>query len=318
MIKTIKYTLISLVTLVILGSTIQAQELYGISHLGSNGLSTLHTIDKETGAADAVGPVGFERCGSMDFDAQGTLYAICERPDGSDITVLVKIDITTGAGLEIGPTGNCQSWTDMSFRNSDGTLYATGYNNDPMSPCTETMGFVQNWLTTINTGTGQSTLINIINQAQGAGNAAAFSPGDSLYYLVGDFSTPGTNILYTVNLQTGGVTVISNPTYPGLIADDIPRSNAMDFDQASGVLYLSVVNGSGMQMTRRNFIGMIEDVNTGLVTIIGPTVEGLDAIAIKPPLERNVPTLSEWGLIAMAALLGIVGFMVARRKQDIV
>jgi len=29
----------------------------------------------------------------------------------------------------------------------------------------------------------------------------------------------------------------------------------------------------------------------------------------------NVPTLSEWGLITMAALLGIVGFMVMRRKR---
>ncbi len=29
----------------------------------------------------------------------------------------------------------------------------------------------------------------------------------------------------------------------------------------------------------------------------------------------NVPTLSEWGLIAMASLLGIVGFMVVRRRQ---
>ena len=29
----------------------------------------------------------------------------------------------------------------------------------------------------------------------------------------------------------------------------------------------------------------------------------------------NVPTLSEWGLIAMAGVLGIVGFMVIRRKR---
>lgn len=29
---------------------------------------------------------------------------------------------------------------------------------------------------------------------------------------------------------------------------------------------------------------------------------------------RNVPTISEWGLIAMAAILGIVGFMVIRRR----
>lgn len=30
---------------------------------------------------------------------------------------------------------------------------------------------------------------------------------------------------------------------------------------------------------------------------------------------KDVPTLSEWGLIAMASLLGIVGFMVVRRRQ---
>ncbi len=29
----------------------------------------------------------------------------------------------------------------------------------------------------------------------------------------------------------------------------------------------------------------------------------------------RVPTLSEWGLIAMAGILGIVGFMVMRRRK---
>ncbi|MCK5392109.1 MAG: IPTL-CTERM sorting domain-containing protein [Deltaproteobacteria bacterium] len=29
----------------------------------------------------------------------------------------------------------------------------------------------------------------------------------------------------------------------------------------------------------------------------------------------TVPTLSQWGLIAMAAILGIVGFMVMRRRK---
>ena len=30
---------------------------------------------------------------------------------------------------------------------------------------------------------------------------------------------------------------------------------------------------------------------------------------------QSIPTLSEWGLIAMAAILGIVGFMVIRRRK---
>lgn len=34
-----------------------------------------------------------------------------------------------------------------------------------------------------------------------------------------------------------------------------------------------------------------------------------------PPAAAQVPTLSEWGLIAMAGVLGLVGFMVMRRKR---
>ena len=34
-----------------------------------------------------------------------------------------------------------------------------------------------------------------------------------------------------------------------------------------------------------------------------------------PPVVSSVPTLSEWGLIAMAVVLGIVGFMVMRRRK---
>jgi len=33
------------------------------------------------------------------------------------------------------------------------------------------------------------------------------------------------------------------------------------------------------------------------------------------PLAKNVPTLSEWSLIAMAGFLGLVGFMIVRRKN---
>lgn len=33
-----------------------------------------------------------------------------------------------------------------------------------------------------------------------------------------------------------------------------------------------------------------------------------------PDTVRNIPTLSEWGLIAMASILGLVGFIVMRRR----
>jgi len=39
-----------------------------------------------------------------------------------------------------------------------------------------------------------------------------------------------------------------------------------------------------------------------------------DCVFINRPI-RNIPTLSEWGLIAMAGVLGIVGFMAIRRRK---
>jgi Tol biopolymer transport system component len=39
------------------------------------------------------------------------------------------------------------------------------------------------------------------------------------------------------------------------------------------------------------------------------------ATCFDPNAASNVPTLSEWGLIAMASILGIVGFMVMRRRK---
>jgi len=40
-----------------------------------------------------------------------------------------------------------------------------------------------------------------------------------------------------------------------------------------------------------------------------------DSLFIPDQEPRTVPTLSEWGLIAMAGILGLVGFMVLRRRK---
>jgi Tol biopolymer transport system component len=39
------------------------------------------------------------------------------------------------------------------------------------------------------------------------------------------------------------------------------------------------------------------------------------AVCFDPSMARPIPTLGEWGLIAMAGILGIVGFMVIRRRK---
>jgi len=53
--------------------------------------------------------------------------------------------------------------------------------------------------------------------------------------------------------------------------------------------------------------------------INGGNPEGNDeiylAVCFDTSVARPIPTLGEWGLIAMASILGIVGFMVMRRRE---
>jgi hypothetical protein len=42
---------------------------------------------------------------------------------------------------------------------------------------------------------------------------------------------------------------------------------------------------------------------------------GIDTSCVLKP--ARIPTLSQWGLIAMAGILGIVGFMVMRRRKAV-
>ena len=70
--------------------------LYGAEENGD-----LITIDPLTGQGASVGPIGFDRVESLEFDARsGLLY-------GTDSTTrqLIRIDPRTGQGTAVGPTG---------------------------------------------------------------------------------------------------------------------------------------------------------------------------------------------------------------------
>jgi hypothetical protein len=54
---------------------------------------------------------------------------------------------------------------------------------------------------------------------------------------------------------------------------------------------------------------------TGTPTIVGNLPDCTDGLVFGQATPSQVPTLSEWGLISMAAILGIVGFMVIRRRK---
>jgi hypothetical protein len=44
-------------------------------------------------------------------------------------------------------------------------------------------------------------------------------------------------------------------------------------------------------------------------------IEVFLSVCFDPNAHTNVPTLSDWGLIALAGILGMAGFMVMRRRK---
>jgi hypothetical protein len=107
-----------------------------------------------------------------------------------------------------------------------------------------------------------------------------------------------------------------------------PAIVTYDFDQPfvvlSGLNVATVSNGN----TRLS----IPDANgifaEGILQFTGPvsslsvetnadntSFQNLTFGVFRSAVSLNIPTLSEWGMIAMAGILGIIGFMVVRRRQ---
>lgn len=254
--------------------------LYGAAYSGPDGLSTFYSVDASSGAATAIGAIGFQRVSGMDFHpGSGVLYAAAERNDGSNVAVLITINLATGAGTEVaalngGVAHNFgDTYSDLSFR-SDGALYAYLEPGDGVG--------------TIDVGTGALTPLGS-SGVDCCGNGIAFSSTDVLHHANEDS-------LHSLDQTTGAATLLASLGFPG--GQVFPRVNAMDFDPATGTLYASV---------RRDFASYLATIDpvTGTVTSIGASQDGLDALAV-----FFVPEPGTLALLAAAA------FGLARRRQS--
>jgi parallel beta-helix repeat protein len=230
--------------------------LYGAAHLGPQGASTLYALDPTTGRAIRVGPIGFQRVSGMDVDASGTLYATGSSPI-RDEHILLTIDPMTGAGTAVGLTGaeglGFDTVTDLSFRNGDNRLYVYFGPGD-------TVG-------TLDLATGSAMALGS-SAVFCCGNGIAFSPEDLLFHA-------NDKALHLLD-QEGDMATVMAPLTFHPPAENRPRINAMDFQPSTGILFASLSDGSAD--LPENYLATINTV-TGEVSIIGRTVDGLDALA---------------------------------------
>lgn len=256
--------------------------LYGSAYSGRAGPATLYRIDPLSGEATLIGPIGFNRVGALDFHPEtGVLYGVGERANTTDtVGVLITIDPLTGLGTEIGPTG-LPNTQDISFRNGDSTLYGH-YRDQGCGKCDVLGG--NNYVVTFTLDSGTATVLGPTDTCC-SGNGIAFSSGDLLYHA-------DDGEVNTLDQMSGTATFVASLDFPPPLR--FARVNGMDAVPGGSVHAVSINDGGkgtsgadGPRGLNPGYVGLLLP-ETGLVAVVTPTVEGLDALAFAPVPEIQI------------------------------
>ncbi len=266
-----------------------SQTIVGAAYTPSTGPATLYSISPVTGAATSIGPIGASFVSGIAFAPDGiTLYGVGQTAAGFS---LLRINPVNGAGTSIGLTTLSAPCQDIAFR-SDGVLFC----------------YEGGKIFTLSTTTGAATLVGDTGKFPD-GNGLAFSSGNILY-------NANQTELDSINQSTGAVTLVGPLNYDPAFGGGLVRANGMKF-HPNGTLYASVV--SGERTSAKASLGII-NISTGAVARVGPTVTGLDALAISArnitPGASAVPVPSSWLLVLIGLALVVLYHMRKRRQSS--
>lgn len=287
----------------LLGSGSAGATLYGAT--GGNAFSDLYTINPATGAAVSVGPIGFAVTGLAFDPTTGILYGVTSNQSPASPHSLITVDPATGAGTLIGDEqlGNT-GIADITF-DASGTLYGWSEGSDE--------------LVSIDKSTGQATQLG--DTGLSTYGSGIVDVGGILYFT----GQGNEQDLRTVNKATGATTVVATlnggPGFPGdpiaaLTTDGATLYGALNTDFGDEVAFLVTI-----------------DEDSGLITEIGPVVQGLDAIAFTvdddipggggahgppelPPLVMVDNGSLDWRLLSLLILAVPVRRWRARRQTN--
>jgi hypothetical protein len=261
------------------------QILYGADGAGGNPATNLYILDPATGAiVTTVGPIGFAVTGLAFHPTTGVLYGTTGRASPASPGFLITIDTSTGSGTLVGDldASSDETAADITF-GTDGTLYGW------LEPGTDS-------LVTIDITTGAATVVG--NSGLSTAGAALAGSGNPLILAGSEDSGP----LHLIDTGTGAAT--AGPTMDGTTDNDI---SASDFHQ-SGTLVAVRLDTSGPRPAELITI----NTTTGAITVIGATVNALDAIAfgLAAPLP-SVPdaAMSQPITDFTGSVLWILGFV---------
>jgi len=279
---------------------VTADEVCSQGPPGSSG-AVLYRVNPDTAESEEIGSVGFDGVGALAQIGDGRLIAGARGQGGGGLftSLLIEINPRTGQGTLIGVSGSstgpgCGRINDLTYDPMTDTLYGTGIR------CDDENNDFDVRLLSIDPDTGAQTIIGETGFRQ-SGNALAIDSAGALFS--SGCCTDGEQF-YSIDPNTGVATLLA--TIPQGTPTDL--FNSFVFNPFNGQLL-----GTNNDFESTDLANV--DPFTGNFTILGSLPDCADGMEFFIPLPSNVPTLSEWGLISMAAILGIVGFMVIRRRK---
>ncbi|GJM14975.1 MAG: hypothetical protein DHS20C13_03020 [Thermodesulfobacteriota bacterium] len=282
-----RINLVLMLALFLTAGAVNAQGFpQGLIGLSSADVGVLYTISPNTGQATPfVTTDGETSIVGLSY-IEGTLYGVdLEDYPGSPIPDEFTIGsiATNGVITFLGDQNGSSNWWGLASDDcGENILYSTDEDNES--------------ILTVQFPNGNTQTIGVGSGLEFAG--LAYDDANEILY--------GLNVegnLYTISTTTGDTSLV------GATGVSEPGNNmGLAYDERNEILYAN----NSIELYSLN-------VNTGASTLIGPNNadgEQIDGLAWLDTCGPSpVPTLSEWGLIAMAGVLGVVGFMVMRRRQ---
>jgi hypothetical protein len=287
-----------------------AATLYGAT--GGKGDDTvansgiLYTIDSATGAATAVGPIGFGVTGLAVDPTTGVLYGSTTTISATDPNSIITINKRTGAGTLVGPTGRSSGLADIAF-DASGQLWGWGADTpldletvDKTTGAATSVGGSGSFgegmsfdgsgtlfgmfngddgeLSTVDTSNGDLTTVATLSGSpfgDRAIPAASFGcDGSTLYAIDGLEHSPPLADLVTVDTTTAAITDIGPTTnqMDGLAWDCVPPP---------GSLY-GATGGTGDHAANSGILFLLDPATGVATTTIGPIGFGITGLAVDP------------------------------------
>lgn len=303
--------------------------------------SVLYTLDPMTGQPTEVGTIeGYTRCTGLDIHPlTGEFFAVCdengELDDGPLMPLtrngvfgphLLKLNPNTAQATDVGALDLSRGdfVSDISFR-SDGTLFAHLNSLENGEAATETNTINANSLAIINTNTANVTILGETG-SEDMFSAIGFTNTDSLIQCTDNDDFPG--VVNMLNQTTGQASFLENLIYPPDF-EGLNIISSKDADTFSGDFFGILFHQTNISEdilttlgeTEGQFLVNIDSGSNGEVSIIGliavGELEQFGAIAVlgQPQPLVEVPTLSEYGLIAAVVMLLGTAVLVLRRRQ---